>query len=126
MELQQPGDLGVLRGVILGFSEEARTRGFPSPPFGGFGFLGVASDLIIAAGWQFGGSSPMSALGHKRTFSAILAQCPLWSGKRTLSDPILEHLRPMSSFLNSGRSDSGNTADLRVRYRPQAVIRIDR
>jgi len=35
---QQPGDLGVLRGVIHGFSEEARTRGFPSPPFGGFGF----------------------------------------------------------------------------------------
>ncbi len=35
----QLGDLGVLREVIHGFSEEARTRGFPSPPFGGFGFV---------------------------------------------------------------------------------------
>ncbi len=39
IELRQPGDLGVLRGVILGFSEEARTRGFPSPSLGGFGFV---------------------------------------------------------------------------------------
>ncbi len=29
------------REVFLGFSEEARTRGFPSPPFGGFGFVVV-------------------------------------------------------------------------------------
>ncbi len=38
---RQPGDLGVLRGVILGISEEARTRGFPSPSFGGFGIVVV-------------------------------------------------------------------------------------
>ncbi len=31
----------VLRGVIRGFSEEARTRGFPSPSLGGFGFVVV-------------------------------------------------------------------------------------
>ncbi len=37
LSYRQLGDLGVLRGVILGFSEEARTRGFPSPSFGGFG-----------------------------------------------------------------------------------------
>ena len=37
-KLRQPGDLGVLREVFHGFSEEARTRGFPSPSFGGFGF----------------------------------------------------------------------------------------
>ncbi len=36
---RQPGGLRVLRGVILGFSEEARTRGFPFPSFGGFGFI---------------------------------------------------------------------------------------
>jgi hypothetical protein len=41
---RQPGDLRVLRGVIRGFSEEARTRGFPSPPFGGFGYIGVAKN----------------------------------------------------------------------------------
>ncbi len=39
IELRQPGDLGVLRGVIRGFSEEARTRGFPSLSLGGFGFV---------------------------------------------------------------------------------------
>ena len=33
----QPGDLAVLRDVFHGFSEEARTRVFPSPSFGGFG-----------------------------------------------------------------------------------------
>jgi hypothetical protein len=37
---RQPGDLGVRRGVFLDFSEESRTRGFPSPPFGRFGFVG--------------------------------------------------------------------------------------
>jgi hypothetical protein len=43
MKFRQLGDLGILRGVIHGFSEEARTRGFPSPPFGGFGFAVVLS-----------------------------------------------------------------------------------
>ncbi len=37
----QPGDLEVLRGVFRDFSEEARTRGFSSPSFGGFGFVVV-------------------------------------------------------------------------------------
>ncbi len=60
----QPGDHGSLLGAFCDFSKEARTRGFPSPPFGGFGFLGVACDPIMAAGWRLGGSSPMSALGH--------------------------------------------------------------
>ena len=41
LSYRQPGGLGVLREVFLGFSEEARTRGFPSPPFGGFGFIGA-------------------------------------------------------------------------------------
>jgi len=38
---RQLGNLGVLRGAILGFSEEARARGFPSSSFGGFGVIGV-------------------------------------------------------------------------------------
>ena len=38
--IRQPGDLGVLREVFHGFSEEARTCGFPSPSLGGFGFIG--------------------------------------------------------------------------------------
>ena len=29
----------VLRGIVEGIAEEARTRGFPSPPLDGFGFV---------------------------------------------------------------------------------------
>ncbi len=49
---RQLGGLGVLRGVIRGFSEEARTRGFPSQSFGGFGFVVIrcASFIRLAAG----------------------------------------------------------------------------
>ncbi len=54
--------LGSFEGSFRGFSEEARTGGFPSPSFGGFGFIDVASDLSIVAGWQIGSRSPMSAL----------------------------------------------------------------
>ncbi len=36
---RQLGGLGVLRGVVEGVAEEARTRGFPSPSFDGFGFI---------------------------------------------------------------------------------------
>jgi hypothetical protein len=35
----QLAGLEVLRRVIHFLSEEARTRGFQSPPFGGFGFI---------------------------------------------------------------------------------------
>ena len=78
----------VLRGVIRGFSEEARTRGFPSPSFGGFGFIGVASDQSIAAGWQFGGRSPMSASGGKAD--------PGWSRKLPKSQSAFGHKRPFT------------------------------
>ncbi len=39
----QPGGLRVLREVFRGFSEEARTLGFPSPSFGGFGFVVIVA-----------------------------------------------------------------------------------
>jgi hypothetical protein len=39
--LRQLGGLGVLRGVFRGFSEEARTRGIPSPSLDRFGFVVV-------------------------------------------------------------------------------------
>ncbi len=51
---RQPGGLGVLREVFRGFSEEARTRGFPSPSLGGFGFIDVVSGLSIVAAWRIG------------------------------------------------------------------------
>ncbi len=63
LRIRQPGDLGVLRGVAGGVAEEARTRGFPSPSFGGFGFIGVVGDLSIVAGWRIASWSAMSALG---------------------------------------------------------------
>ena len=47
-KVRQPGHLWVLRGVILGFSEEAKTHDFPSPSFGGFGFVGVALSIVDA------------------------------------------------------------------------------
>ncbi len=39
LAIRQPKSLRVLREVIHGFSEEARTGGFPSPSLGGFGFV---------------------------------------------------------------------------------------
>ena len=36
---RRPGGLGVLRGVVEGVAEEARTRGFPSSSFGGFIYI---------------------------------------------------------------------------------------
>ena len=47
---RQPGDLRVLRGVVRGFSEEAKTRGFPYPSSGGFGFVAVIRNLSITLG----------------------------------------------------------------------------
>ncbi len=82
--------LGVLRGVAGGITEEATDRGFPPPSFSGFGFIGVAYDLSIVAGWQIGSRSPMSASGHKRSFTAILPECPLAGVKRSFVDPILK------------------------------------
>jgi hypothetical protein len=34
-----PAIAQVLRGVIRGVAKDARTRGFPSPSYGGFGFI---------------------------------------------------------------------------------------
>ncbi len=43
----QPGDLGVLRGVVRGFSEEARTRGFASLGFPRFAYVVNCCELLI-------------------------------------------------------------------------------
>ena len=67
--LRQLGGLGVLRGVIHGFSEEARTRGFPSPPFGGFGFVVIRYLTFIrrfdkkCPDGQFGPEGELGQLG---------------------------------------------------------------
>ncbi len=51
--LGRPGDLGVLRGVVRGFSEEARTRSFASLALARFAFIscdyGLSSNGEIAS-----------------------------------------------------------------------------
>ena len=42
---RQPGDLGVLQGVVRDFSEEARTRGFASLTLVRFAFVGCNESL---------------------------------------------------------------------------------
>ncbi len=52
--LWQLGGLGSFGESFHGFSEEARTRGFPSPAFGGFGFVEINySKLNVAQIGQF-------------------------------------------------------------------------
>ncbi len=59
---RQPGGLGVLREVFHGFSEEARTRGFPSPSLGGFGFIVATAKYNT---WSVNRAGlPMSASGR--------------------------------------------------------------
>jgi len=41
--------LGSFEESFLGFSEEARTRGFPSPSFGGFGFIVIVCTVSVVA-----------------------------------------------------------------------------
>jgi len=54
--LRQHGDLGVLRGVIHGFSEEARTRSFASLTLVRFAFVGCdypsCANRRIASMWK--------------------------------------------------------------------------
>ncbi len=40
--------LGSFGESFLGFSEEVKTRGFPSPSFGGFGFVVIYCDLNLS------------------------------------------------------------------------------
>ncbi len=44
-QVRQPGDLGVLREVSNGFSEEARTRDFASLALARFAFFSYYNDL---------------------------------------------------------------------------------
>ncbi len=61
------------RSCVLHVLKEARTRGFPCPPLGGFGFIGGACDLSIVAACHIGSGSLMSVLciGHD---NAVLPQ----------------------------------------------------
>jgi len=45
--VRQPGDLGVLRGVVEGVAEEARTLGFASLAFASYAFIGVALLFVL-------------------------------------------------------------------------------
>jgi hypothetical protein len=72
---RQLGDLGVLRGVVNRFSEEARTRGIASLVFTRFAFIEYGADLIVDGKSRQFGDIPrlesvietlreMSASGH--------------------------------------------------------------
>ena len=70
----------------------------------------------------------MSALGHKRTISPILAQCPLPGAKRSFGPIDIRRYfercgnsNVMSAFPNSGRSTSPQSAILNGSFRPQAA-----
>jgi len=63
---RQLGGLGVLRGVILGFSEEAKTRGFPSPSFGGFGFVVICCSSNLAPAQCHGNLTPPLSFAVRR------------------------------------------------------------
>ncbi len=45
--LWQPDNLGALREVFLGFSEDVRTHGFLSTPFDIFGFFVVVNVSVV-------------------------------------------------------------------------------
>ncbi len=64
----------------------------------------------------------MAALGHKRSFIAILQERPLPGVKRPYGDRILHTFKLMSAFLQSGRSERQNLPEIRVRFRPEADI----
>ena len=76
--LRQPGDLEVLEGVAGGAWKEARTRGFPSPSFGGFGFvvdccasfIRLVGRYVLIVNLITGGSVWLLS-GIKRPFRAI-------------------------------------------------------
>ncbi len=61
---------------------QVRARTVACPSFGGFAFIGVITDLSIVAEWPIDSRSPMSALGTKRKFTIILAECLLLGVKR--------------------------------------------
>ncbi len=89
--LGSPAILGSFGESFRGFSEETRTRGFPPPFSGGFGFIGVASDLSIVAAWRIGSGSPMAALGRQRPLASLSAQRPLPRVKRTSKSLIIRN-----------------------------------
>ena len=89
--LRQPGDLGVLsesRPWLLGGSEDPWLS---IPVFRRIGFFGIDSDLSIVPTCHIGSGSPMSALGHKRSFTAILPECLLAGVKRPFNRRIFRN-----------------------------------
>ncbi len=63
--------------------ENCDASGLPFTSLGGFGFIGVASDLSIAAAWQVGSGSIMSALGRQPPLVILPPQRQLSRAKQT-------------------------------------------
>ncbi len=103
---QQPGDLGVLRGVAGGVAEEARIRGFLSPSLGGFGFICVDIAPSIVAGWQIGSRSPMSASGRFLPVESLSPNRLLLGGKAATQDPHMSCIKQEQPGSSPSRSTS--------------------
>ncbi len=88
---------------------------------GGLGFVGVANDLSVVPAWQIGSESPMSAVGHKRPFMAILAQRLRLGPIQPFTRPIFRTRFCTTALLNSGHSNCSKSTNLMSRFRPGAV-----
>ncbi len=73
---RRPDGLRVHQGIVRGLAEETRTRGFPSPTFGGFGFVVDCYAAVI----RFSGGNVLmlkliaffKATGHARFVYGLL------------------------------------------------------
>ena len=106
----------VLREVFRGFSKEARTRGFPSPSFGGFGFIVICCRLNLSPAHAHRNLTLPLLLG---SVCHIPVSCNVGLGSLAV---VQYATSSMAAFLQSGRSDHQKQGEFRVRFRPQAVI----
>ncbi len=86
----------VLRGVVPGFSKEAKARASPSPSFGGFGFIvSLLKEYTPAVSSQ----NIRSVKSHQQCAndSPGGAECPLFSPKQPFANTDLDSVR-MSAF----------------------------
>jgi hypothetical protein len=97
----------VLRGVIDGCSEEARTRGFPSPPFGGFGFVIICCGLNLSRAHTH----------HNLTLPLLLAAvCRIPLGCNVRLRPEADTKNPATRAGHVRHVQSKSVGDIRTRH----------
>ena len=65
-----------------------------------------------------------AAMGHKRSFTAMLPECPLPGAKRSFRHNFSGGRSRMSGFTRSGHSDSASGGILKGRFRPEAAVSV--